>query len=315
MAKVVIRVARNAGIIILFIVAAVLGTASGVIFAFAGDLPRISALDDYAPSTISRVYGSKGEIVGEFAIQRREVIPYDAISPKLHDAILAAEDDEFEQHFGLSIPHIAMALMKDIIERRKAGGASTLTQQLARKLFLTDEKTWERKVKEALLAIQIEKRYTKREIFALYANQMYLGEGAYGVEAAARTVLWQVRTGSDARRGRDDRGNLPDVAERAHGEHGPREAPARVRAAADGRSRLYHPEGGGRGQRAADRARGSGSRHQLNRPLLRRRSPQGARNALRRQAALRERPRDADRPRRQAAGGGQPRAGRRAAPA
>ena len=189
MAKVVIRVARNAGIIILFIVAAVLGTASGVIFAFAGDLPRISALDDYAPSTISRVYGSKGEVVGEFAIQRREVIPYDAISPKLHDAILAAEDDEFEQHFGLSIPHIAMALMKDVIERRKAGGASTLTQQLARKLFLTDEKTWERKVKEALLAIQIEKRYTKREIFALYANQMYLGEGAYGVEAAARTYF------------------------------------------------------------------------------------------------------------------------------
>jgi penicillin-binding protein 1A len=189
MAKVVIRVARNAGIIILFIVAAVLGTASGVIFAFAGDLPRISALDDYAPSTISRVYGSKGEIVGEFAIQRREVIPYDAISPKLHDAILAAEDDEFERHFGLSVPHIAMALMKDIIERRKAGGASTLTQQLARKLFLTDEKTWERKVKEALLAIQIEKRYTKREIFALYANQMYLGEGAYGVEAAARTYF------------------------------------------------------------------------------------------------------------------------------
>lgn len=186
MAKVVVRVARSAGIIILFIIAAVLGTASGVIFAFAGDLPQISALDDYAPSTISRVYGAKGEVVGEFAIQRREVIPYEAISPKLHDAILAAEDDEFEQHFGLSIPHIAMALMKDIIERRKAGGASTLTQQLARKLFLTDEKTWERKIKEALLAIQIEKRYTKREIFTLYCNQMYFGHGVYGVQAASR---------------------------------------------------------------------------------------------------------------------------------
>src|SRR5690606_14476311 len=97
-----------------------------------------------------------------------------------------AEDANFEQHFGLSIPRIVMALVRDVIEMRKAAGASTLTQQLARKLFLTDEKTWERKIKEAILAIQIEKRYTKREIFTLYANQMYFGHGVYGVEAACR---------------------------------------------------------------------------------------------------------------------------------
>src|SRR3982750_706777 len=157
MAKYVVRVARSAGLIILFIIAAVLGVTTGVIFAYAGDLPQISALDDYAPSTISRVYGAKGEIVGEFAIQRREVIPYEGISPTLHDAILAAEDSEFEQHFGLSVPRIVITLMRDIIERKKAAGASTLTQQLTRKLFLTDEKTWERKIKEALLAIQIER--------------------------------------------------------------------------------------------------------------------------------------------------------------
>src|SRR3954447_6372738 len=186
MAKYVVRVARSAGLIILFIVAAALGVTTGVIFAYAGDLPQISALDDYAPSTISRVYGARGEVVGEFAIQRREVIPYEAISPKLKQAIIAAEDSEFEQHFGLSIPRIVTTLLKDIIERRKAAGASTLTQQLARKLFLTDEKTWERKIKEALLAIQIEKRYTKREIFTLYCNQMYFGHGVYGVEAASR---------------------------------------------------------------------------------------------------------------------------------
>ncbi len=155
-------------------------------FAYASDLPGISALDDYAPSTISRVYGARGEIVGEFAIQRREVIAYEAISPKLRQAILAAEDSEFEQHFGLSIPRIVVTLVKDIVERRKAGGASTLTQQLTRKLFLTDEKTWERKIKEAILAIQIEKRYTKREIFTFYCNQMYFGHGVYGVEAASR---------------------------------------------------------------------------------------------------------------------------------
>ena len=180
------RIARRAGIVILFTMAAVLGLASGVFFAYAGDLPRISALDDYAPSTISRVYGAHGEIVGEFAIQRREVIPYEAISPLLKQAILAAEDATFEQHFGLSIPRIVVTLMKDVIERRKAGGASTLTQQLTRKLFLTDEKTWERKIKEAILAIQIEKRYTKNEIFTLYCNQMYFGHGVYGVQAASR---------------------------------------------------------------------------------------------------------------------------------
>jgi penicillin-binding protein 1A len=186
MARYVLRVARSAGLIALFILASMLGIATGVIFAYAGDLPQISALDDYAPSTISRVYGAGGEVVGEFAIQRREVIPYEAISPKLRQAIIAAEDSEFEQHFGLSIPRIIATLLKDMIERRKAAGASTLTQQLARKLFLTDEKTWERKIKEALLAIQIEKRYTKHEIFTLYCNQMYFGHGVYGVQAASQ---------------------------------------------------------------------------------------------------------------------------------
>ena len=186
MATYALKLARRAGLIALFLIAAILGITTGVIFAYAGDLPQISALDDYAPSTITRVYGGRGEIIGEFAIQRREVIPYEAISPNLRHAIMAAEDAQFEQHFGLSIPRIVVTLIKDILERRKAGGASTLTQQLARKLFLTDEKTWERKIKEALLAIRIEKRYTKREIFTLYCNQMYFGHGVYGVESASR---------------------------------------------------------------------------------------------------------------------------------
>jgi penicillin-binding protein 1A len=185
MARYAVTLARQAGIAALFIAAAILGIATGVLFAYAGDLPQISALDDYAPSTISRVYGARGEIIGEFAIQRREVIPYEEISPRLKQAILAAEDSEFEQHFGLSIPRIVVTLIKDIIYRRMHG-ASTLTQQLARKLFLTDDKTPERKIKEALLAIQIEKRYTKNEIFTLYCNQMYFGHGVYGVQAASR---------------------------------------------------------------------------------------------------------------------------------
>jgi penicillin-binding protein 1A len=186
MARYVVRLARNAFVVILFLIAAALGTVTGVVFAFAGDLPRISALDDYSPSTITRVYGARGDVVGEFAIQRRVIIRYQDISPNLRNAILAAEDDTFFQHFGLSIPHIVVAAIKDLIEFRKAAGASTLTQQLTRKLFLKDEKAWSRKVKEALLTIQIEKRYTKEEIFTLYCNQMYFGHGAYGVEAASR---------------------------------------------------------------------------------------------------------------------------------
>src|SRR5687768_11828406 len=121
MARALVRIARSAGLVALFVIAAVLGIVSGVLFAYTADLPKISELDDYAPSTISRIYGAGGEVVGEFAIQRREVVSYEAISPILRQAILAAEDDDFEQHVGLSIPRIAVTLVKDILERRKAG--------------------------------------------------------------------------------------------------------------------------------------------------------------------------------------------------
>jgi penicillin-binding protein 1A len=185
-ARLVVRLARHALIIGSFIIAAVLGSVSGVLFAFSGDLPRISALDDYEPATITHVYGADNQLIGDFATQRRVIVRYEDIPEHLRLAILAAEDAEFERHFGLSIPRIIVTAIRDIIQFRKAAGASTLTQQLARKLFLTDEKTWERKIKEALLSIQIEKRYTKREIFTLYCNQMYWGHGAYGVEAASQ---------------------------------------------------------------------------------------------------------------------------------
>src|SRR5436190_21277363 len=115
MARYVVRLAKNAGIVILFMLAAILGTVTGVLFAFAGDLPQISALDDYAPSTITRVYGSRGEVVGEFSTERRVVVQYEAMSPKLRQAIIAAEDAGFEQHLGLSIPHIAMAATRDVL--------------------------------------------------------------------------------------------------------------------------------------------------------------------------------------------------------
>jgi penicillin-binding protein 1A len=180
------RFARHAGLAALFVLAALLGTTSGVLFAYSDDLPAISALDDYAPDTITRVLGADGTVVGEFAVERRVVLRYDDIPQQVRQAVLAAEDSGFFEHFGLSITGLLRAVATNLIEMRKAGGASTLTQQLARKLFLTDEKTWERKVKELLLAVQIEKRYTKQEIFTLYCNQMYFGHGAYGVEAASQ---------------------------------------------------------------------------------------------------------------------------------
>src|SRR3954471_5479735 len=190
MAHVVVRVARNAGIVALFIVAAMLGILSGVMFAYAGDLPQVSALDNYSPSTITRIYSSAGQVIGEFATQRRVIVGYDDINPRLRQAIIATEDAEFDRHFGVNIWRIFVAALTDILERRRAQGASTLTQQLARNLKeqfgLTKEKSFERKVREAILAIQIEKRYTKKEIFTIYSNQMYLGHGAYGVEAASR---------------------------------------------------------------------------------------------------------------------------------
>jgi len=189
MTHVVVRIARNAGIVVLFIVAAMLGVLSGVMFAYAGDLPTVSALDNYSPSTITRVYASSGQVIGEFATQRRVVVGYDDINPMLRNAIIATEDAEFDKHFGINLWRIFAAAATDIIERRRDQGASTLTQQVARNLDhfgLTKQKLFERKVREIILAIQIEKRYTKKEIFTIYCNQMYLGHGAYGVEAASR---------------------------------------------------------------------------------------------------------------------------------
>jgi penicillin-binding protein 1A len=187
---VVVRFARRAGIVALFIVAAMAGILSGVLFAYAGDLPKISALDDYAPSTITRVYSANNQVIGEFATQRRVVVGYDEINPLLRQAIIATEDAEFDRHVGINFWRIGAAAFTDIVRWRRAQGASTITQQLARNLKdqfgLTNEKSLERKIREWILAIQIEKRYTKKEIFTIYCNQMYLGHGAYGVEAASR---------------------------------------------------------------------------------------------------------------------------------
>src|SRR5206468_3274457 len=113
MPHVAIRVARNAGIVALFVVAAMLGILSGVMFAYANDLPQVSALDDYAPSTITRVLASNGQLIGEFATQRRIVVGYDDINPVLRQAIIATEDADFDRHFGLNVWRIFAAAAID----------------------------------------------------------------------------------------------------------------------------------------------------------------------------------------------------------
>jgi penicillin-binding protein 1A len=133
--------------------------------------------------------GRDGSLVGEFATERRDLVTYDQIPPVLVHAIVSAEDSRFFQHGGLDVRAIFVTAARRALFLRRSGGASTLTQQLSRKLFLTDEQTLERKLKEWVLAIQIEKRYTKQEIFAMYCNKIYWGEGAYGVEAASQVYF------------------------------------------------------------------------------------------------------------------------------
>jgi penicillin-binding protein 1A len=190
--NVVIRLAGHAGLVALFLATALLGVLSGVMFAYGGDLPQISALDNYAPSAITRVYARDGETLAEFAIERRLLVGYDDIAPQLRQAIVSAEDKNFDSHFGISVSALLLRLGNDILHRRWVQGASTLTMQLARSLFADEvgfqlgDKSPERKIKEILVAIRIEKRYTKREIFTFYANQIHLGHGTSGVEAASR---------------------------------------------------------------------------------------------------------------------------------
>lgn len=179
---------KVAGLAALFVAAALFGIASGVMFAFIGDLPGLPSLENYNPNVATRVLARDGALVGEFATERREVIRYQDIPANLRNAIVSAEDSNFFKHSGLDLPALVARLAKDVL-RGQSAGASTLTQQLARNLFpeaIGFQKTPERKIKEALVAMQIEKRYTKEEIFTMYCNQIYFGHGAYGVEAASK---------------------------------------------------------------------------------------------------------------------------------
>lgn len=162
------------------------GGVIGTVFYLVRDLPQIRALESYAPSAITRIYSSDHILLAELYRDKRDPVPLDRIPAHLREALIATEDRQFYNHIGIDVKGIARALMRDLLAGEFIEGASTITQQLAKTLFLTSEKTITRKLKEAVLALQLERRYTKDEILAFYLNQVYFGSGAYGVEAAAR---------------------------------------------------------------------------------------------------------------------------------
>jgi len=161
----------------------------GVLLALLHDLPQIQSLESFKPAAITRIYSSDKELLAELFIQKRVPVALHTIPDYLKKAVIATEDRQFYEHAGVDLRAIVRAIIKDIRVGEFVQGASTITQQLARTLFLTPRKSIIRKLKEAFLAFQIERRYTKDEILELYLNQIYFGSGAYGVEAAAQTYF------------------------------------------------------------------------------------------------------------------------------
>jgi penicillin-binding protein 1A len=170
---------------LLVLISAAVGAAAGLILVYSTDLPQVEELEHYRPSSITELYDDQQRIIGSFALQRRVVASYEDYPPVLRDALISIEDKDFYRHSGINFWRIVGAAYRDIKSGGSAQGASTLTMQLARNLFLSPDKSLHRKIQESLLAIQIERRFTKPQIFTLYANQIFLGHGTYGFEAAS----------------------------------------------------------------------------------------------------------------------------------
>jgi 1A family penicillin-binding protein len=171
---------------ILVLICIPLGACIGFYSYFSRDLPSTDDLMDVKPWIRTVLYDIKGRPIKSFYEQDRVIVPLDQIPQHLINAFIATEDRSFYRHWGLNLLAIGKALSEDIMARRIVRGASTITQQLARNLFLTQERTLTRKIKEAMVSVKIERHYTKDEILQMYLNQIYFGDGAYGVEAAAR---------------------------------------------------------------------------------------------------------------------------------
>ena len=165
------------------------GTVLGVLWVATRDLPTFDSFQDYQPSLVSRVYADNGEIIGQFFIERRLYTPIAQIPKSMTQAIVAVEDTRFLEHPGLDIVGIGRAAWTNLKKGGRFQGASTITQQLARALFLSPERTYTRKIKELILAIKMEWVLTKDQILEMYLNQIYFGHGAYGIAAATLTYF------------------------------------------------------------------------------------------------------------------------------
>ncbi|MCK5826246.1 MAG: transglycosylase domain-containing protein, partial [Desulfuromusa sp.] len=161
----------------------------GAYFFVSTTLPRVETLSDYNPPLITRIYADDGSIIAEYSRERRILVPFEKIPKTLVQAFVAAEDASFFKHQGIDFISIFRAALKNVKAGGIAQGGSTITQQVAKKLLLTSERTFTRKFKEAILAWRMEKTLTKQEILYLYLNQIYLGHRAYGVEAAAENYF------------------------------------------------------------------------------------------------------------------------------
>jgi penicillin-binding protein 1A len=166
-----------------------MGILGGFVYWTISDLPKIKSLEEYTPIESSRVYSSDGKIIAELYIERRTFIPHYQIPDYVKNAFISVEDIRFYNHPGVDLIGISRALWHDIKAGGIVEGGSTITQQLARMLFLKPDRSIKRKIKEAALSIQIEKHYTKNEILGIYLNQAYFGTRAYGIEAAAQTYF------------------------------------------------------------------------------------------------------------------------------
>ena len=175
----------------LFLLLILLGCAglAGLYYYLSQDLPKINTLKDYRPAIVTSVFSDDGRKIGEFYEERRIVIPLSEMPDNLIKAFVSAEDSRFREHLGIDIISIIRASLKNFKAGTIVQGGSTITQQVTKSFLLTPERTYERKIKEAILAYRIEKKFTKDEILFLYLNQIYLGHGAYGVESASENYF------------------------------------------------------------------------------------------------------------------------------
>jgi penicillin-binding protein 1A len=171
------------------LVVAVALAVGGVFWYYGRELPSVETLSGYRPPTVTTVFDQGGQLMGEIYEKRRYVVPLDTIPPVVRNAFIAAEDAAFYEHDGVDYFGIVRALGRNAMQGKKAQGASTITQQVARNFLLSNEKTYARKIKEVLLSWRIEDTFPKDHILYLYLNQIYLGSSAYGVEAAARVYF------------------------------------------------------------------------------------------------------------------------------